>query len=119
MKNIITNVIFIFSVIMAAAAAYVSYKPANEISVILNNAEVVISWNIAGMPAAADIHHITRTEKYFSIEKYDGGDINDSFYIGTLHNVYDGPAGRYDWHVFRLEGYKNVDQVWLNIEIGI
>lgn len=119
MKRIISNVIFIFAVITAAAAAYISYKPANEINVILNDGEVVISWNFSGMPEIADIPDITSIEKYFSIEKYNGSDIHDLFYIGTLYKVYDGLAGRYDWHVFRLEGYKNVDQSWLNIEIGI
>ena len=100
-----------FSVIRPASCYYGSCE-----------AETVVSWNFSGRPAAHNVtSNVDGVEKYFSIEIYFDGDINDSFYIGSIHKHYKQPytGAVLDWTVFYIESYKNVDDAWMNIEFSL
>lgn len=116
---------FIFFIILLTVAAAVM-PPAYEISFITHNAagieyEYVISWATGPDPKTYITDNVLRHERYLSIERYIDNDINDSFYIGIRNNFYVQPytGAAHNWTVFLFEVYKNTDEIWANIEIGL
>jgi hypothetical protein len=81
--------------------------------------ETVISWNISGVASYDSDHNISSVRRHFSIENYQDGDIDDAFIISIDKNAYKPDAsGGYSWTAVNIEGYKNVDDAWINITIG-
>lgn len=109
-------------VIIICAAAFI---PSKEISHVSYNAagmevETVITWNFTGHVSNIDEVGVITVERFFSIERYIDGDINDCFYIGIHNKHYEQPSTKeiLDWHKIVIEAWKNTDEAWLNLEIG-
>lgn len=117
------RIIFIVILLSVSAALL---PPANEISIITQDAggaeiETVISWALGSAPKRYDDGGIYTTERFFSIERYISGDINDCLYIGTRNNHYTQPVTGViqDWTELSVEAWHNVDEIFMNFDLGL
>ena len=119
MKKLLLSAIAVTASIMTAAAV----TPEAEFSFITSEAgretEIVVSWNFAGSPSYNADHNIMTLRRHFSIEKYQRGDITDGFRMTFDKKEYKPETNDgYTWKVFYMEGFQDVDDAWINLEIG-
>ena len=75
---------------------------------------VTVSWDLVGR----DDYNVfvgDYNEKHFSIERFVDGDINDAFVISMVHHNWEN---EFEWNVWNIEFFKDVDDFWFNIQIG-
>ena len=119
MKKLLLSAIVITAAIMTAIAV----TPEAEFSFITPEAgretETVVSWNYAGSPSYNADHDVMTIRRHFSIEKYQDGDITDGFRVTFDEKEYKPETDNgYKWKVFYMEGFQDIDEAWINIEIG-
>ena len=106
--KLIKSVITTGLALTATAGAMIGVKPENEIVIVTkpeNN--ITISWNLTDS-----------IEKHFSVEHFENGDVDDAFIIAKTHHEYKENGFDMEWNVWSVEAWKNIDDVWFNIEIG-
>ena len=75
---------------------------------------VTVSWDLIGKNDYNEFVGDYNT-KHFSIERFVNGDINDGFVISKVHHNWEN---EYEWNVWNIEFFKDIDAFWFNFEIG-